>query len=466
MSGIIGINLQPAQPEPASRPKAVLQALPQAQAQMKALPAKVDSAWRLVTRYRNTTNELDLKKDPYKGIEAKALDDIWKGIKEHLGEGAHQIRIDLSNLTVRYRDKTDTVQYLDLSAQDPSKPIDAKLIELIQKVRNTAKKLWVDMKFGHQFDNDAARSVNGAKPFVIPTEQWKKAIPKSPSDFLEAGHFADLQNLLKNKPESCQEALSSILAAEAFIQKMKDEAREKKDQMANTIQGDAFQKLPIAEQKQLRKSFGEIEHFEKELETIDRFAIYWAVGVWGHTDANQATPQERFEKAKLISEGVEASLSKKLKPSEDYRDGKWYPTKLMKQFSIGEAKAESLLGLGPFIATYAADAGDLAASTKLERMRRVEEDGNRESGGPSLVDFIAHGVMHLKDPSVNLEANLGALNLGYDSQTIELLAKSAVLAKSKAEQIRDQQPPPIIGDGKDNLERLKHNDLFKTLVGK
>lgn len=390
-------------------------------AQMHPVKDDVEArTWKLYNSYRGTRTEADLKNEAYKDFDAKPLDDIWKGVKEHLGEGAHNIWIGLDDLIVRYRDSANQIQYLDLSKQDPKKPIDPKLLELIQKVRIAAKKVWLDMKLGHNFDDPTV------KTFAIPNKQWRDAMPKTPSQFLEAGHFDQLDRVVKGD----RTALNQIMAAEAFIQQLKASAKAQKERLETQIKDPAFHNRPVAEQKAIKKSFAQVEKFEKDLEEVDRFAIYWAVGVWGDTDPTKVTQAERFEKAKLIAEGVESTLSRKLKPGEDPR---WRITQLL-QFRKPEA--ESLLGLGPFIKAYAADAGDLAISSKLDLIRHVGEDGDREITGPSLIDFIASNVMNLADPNFKPDEALGALKLGFDADLTQAIVQGITGAKTEAERIR------------------------------
>ncbi|MBX7066673.1 MAG: hypothetical protein K1X28_05530 [Parachlamydiales bacterium] len=378
-------------------------------AYLEHMKDKTKRAWALRTQYHKTTQDVDLEK--YKEFETKLLDDLWTQVKDHLGPGATKIRIDLGNLTIRYVDASGKTQWIDLSTEDKAKPFDPKLIELAHKVRKVSQRVWIDLRLGHNFNDPATRAKGALKPLQIPTDDWKKAMPTSIKQFEEDGH---LDQLVAVSGRSRSQVQTDIQAAEDRIQRLKENAERERDRLKAQLSDPAFNTRPTAEQQEIRKAHGKLEIFLKELKEIDRLAIYFAAGVWGDADPNTVTPKERQEKAALISDGIESTLRRKLKAGEDDR---WWITK---KLGINDKKAEAILGVGPFIKTYAGDAGDMVLPAKLDYIRRLNEEG-REERAPSLVEFITQAVTYRQSGGFDAAANFDALNLGFPDTTKTVL---------------------------------------------
>jgi hypothetical protein len=466
--GFIGIQATPSRGNPGGM-KARLTPDPFPVARMEHLPEEASKAYKVFSKFRGTKSEIDLKKEAYKEFDAKPLDEIWAGFKTYLetiDKGAHKIRIDLGNLTIRYLDSQERVQYIDISKPDPTKPIDVKLIDLIQKVRIAAKRVWVDLKFAHNFNETANQRINGEKPFVIPTDRWKDANPKTPTQFVDGGHLEQLVRIAGTAPGASKEALSSIISVEAFIQKLEELAKTRAKALEEQIKDPNFHQRPTADQQQVKKSVIQLQELEKDLKELDRFAIYCAVGVWGNTDPQTITQEQRFTKAKQTTELVESALSKSLKPGEDPRGETGALAWIKKTTGYGKKDAETFLGLRPFVAAYAGDAGDLLLTDKLELIRRVEE-GNRELGGPSLIDFIASHVMHSNDPTFNAEQALSSLKRGFDADTTAAILKDVAQAKNEAQNIKNIVAGTSTStDPKEAIEELRLNPALEPILGK
>lgn len=441
-------------------------------AHFEHLPPEAAKTYKVFTEYRGTKSELNLKHEAYKDFDAKPLDDIWNGVKEYLGNGAHKIRIDLGNLTIRYLDGADQVQYVDIAKPDPTKPIDENLLKLIQQVRKAARQVWTDLKFGHNFNDNAARDINGAKPFVIPTDRWKDAMPKNPAQFIEGGHLDQLTRIVGSAGGADREALNKIIEAEAFIKKLKEQTDARIKALEGEINDPKFRDRPVPEQQRVRKSLVHLQEFAKNLDGVDRMAIYFAVGVWGNTDPKTVTQEQRFAKAKQIADGVESTLSRGLKPGEDPRttDSPWSPAgiwgRMKKLVGAGKPEAETFIGLKPFVHGYAADAGDLAITGKLDLIRRVDQDGDRESGGPSLVDFIAFNIMHTGDPNFDAATALGSLKLGFDQATAAEVVGDVDRARTEATRIRGVAESTHVTNVTDPIGELRQDSELAPILGK
>ncbi len=414
---------------------------------MEHIPKPVETAWVLRTLYKGNTQNVDLEK--FKDFDKKQLDELWTEVKAYLPPGAKGIRVNLGTLVIRYTDHFGKVQYLDVSKTDAGMP--EKLINLIFKVRNVAQKVWIDLKLGYQFNDAATRANSALKPLQIPTDDWKGKMPKSVEQFVKDGHFEQLERV---SGRSEDEVIDSIMATEAYIQELKRRASDEKRRLQNLIGGNHFHEQPVSEQNEIKNSSDKLNRFIAELEEIDRLALYWAVGVWGDRDPETIPKEERMRLAGLISEGVETTLRRSLKPGVDDR---WW---IFKKLGIREKEANGILGAGPFIKTYAGDVGDLIIPEKLDYIRRLDES-DREERAPSLAEFIAQAMTYREKPEqFKLEQAFDLMHLGFKEDVRGNLIEGA---KDALEAAHDIAIPGYIL--KDNTLKFTDSHLKNLAAG-
>ena len=98
-------------------------------------------------------------------------------------------------------------------------------------------------------------------------------------------------------------------------------------------------------------------------------------------------------------------------------------------------------------------------------MRRVEEDGNREAAGPSLIDFITNSVIHLNDPAYDAAAAFATLHRKLDPAIEANVIQAVAQAKQEAVTIRGQLGNRSLSNNvQEDLAGLKTHPAFKALI--
>lgn len=393
----------------------------------------------LCSTYRGTAREYkgkDLKK-----IKMKTVNQLWDELKATLPPGAENLRVNLTQMHVRYTDSvTGKVHYRELnSANYPNE------IKLVMKVREMAKNISANLGSAMGVDDTVNRSRTGARPLEVVSQKWQNAMPDCLDKYMSAGHMKALMDHMNSTggPKRANEAFRRILATEAFLQALKTRIARLRQAKEDLMNNPSFASKSRTEREAVKQAYNQLRSFESRLDKIDRFALYAAVAVWGDKDPNTATKTERFQKAQEVTDLVRVMLSGNLKPGENNhgeRTGflssvtnpimggitKWWRGK-------GEDQAQ--LGLKTFISAYAQDAGDLPIHDRLEYCERVDAEG-RAYKGASLEEFIAFNMQHLNTTPAAFDtgAALDSLGFGFDTATRADVMKAADDSVPKAKQ--------------------------------
>ncbi len=411
---------------------AEMEALPSAKAEMTAeKTGRVSKRFKLCTVVKGTSIPLDLKNKAYKGFKTKPLEKIWDEAQKLLPEGATDLRINYSNLTIRYRDNSGAYQYIDL--RDSSfQENHVEFMKLVQKVRSMAKKVWKDLGFATHFNDLSNRSRNGPRPFEICSSKWREHMPKSLSEFLKKGHMQTLADHLERSHGNVNTAFSRIAATEEFLQRLQNGVQNMRSQVERFTKDPNFRTQPKEAREEAQKALKDLEELERELFTMDRFALYWAIGMWGDRDPSTISREDRFRLADDISMAVEVALTHELKPGVDNR---WFAS------WRGDQEGQQLLGMGPFVKAYAMDVGDAIVHDRLDAIERADDAGEMVKGA-SLVEFIVHNMIHSQNPDFDQAAAIDSIGYRFSreirqdlSQIVQNSAETARSTGNKAAQL-------------------------------
>lgn len=425
---------------------------------------EVDIIWR-----GKSVGTLDLENKVYPEKLKEDLGKMWEGVtgyvKKKIDPKATEIKISLKTLIAKYTRSDGEIRYLDLSKPD-GPALDPDLLKLMTSVQRAAKKIWQEMRF-HDTSSSGNRTTDGSKPLEITTDRWLAAMPHSMGQFFTQGHFEEVCNMHSTKTDielQREGSLKKIVAAEAFVHSL---TKKVKDQIAEI---EAEQKKtpsdPKIDKEKLKEDLQALRKLQKELEEIDRLAVYFAVGVWGAAPS-ELSPAERIEKANLISNGVHKVLTGKLKPGHDPRETgniNW----IKKQLGIGKKDAETFMGLGPDVAAYAGDAGGLALHEKIQYIEWTEQDGSRVRRRPSVAEFVVHNTIHMGDKpeAFKIGEALDSLGITLSETTGKKLTENITEARTKAEDVAGEVPSTgTLTNPKAVLSALEQVPDIKPFIG-
>lgn len=351
------------------------------------------------------------------------LKDIWDRAKGMIPQDATSLVINYDQLHITYT--TAGGENLPLA-------LTPDMQTLMQDIRNASKTLWNKFGFGYEFGSGANRSLIGQKPFERVTEKWARMHPCSLEQFMK-DDFGTMYEVLEDPKGGDnvrgREALRRIVAAEAYIQALSRSVASVKAQAHTELETENNAQQPDqARLRALRKRLEDLAKLETELASVDRYPVYWAAGIWGDTNPTAADVDDRYQKAEEIATGVQLALTHKLKPGDANRG--WFRS-LAARIGIKDEEGERRKGMGPFVANYARDAGDLAIHDRLELMRRLDTDG-RTMKGVCMEEFVAHHITHLDQSSFDVSAALGTLAIPFDKGSRAVLVKAVEEARQEA----------------------------------
>ena len=394
-------------------------------AHLQRLPAeqRTLNGWKLVSVYKGSRRSLGVGTEKAEDKDLRgSLDAVWQRAKNSLPQGGHDLRIKLNTPTViiSYRDEGEQIHYLSNSSPE--------LCDLIKKVRKLSSQVFPHIYFSTELGNRA--SLGGQSHLAISSSLWQRQHPTSLLDYLTSKKglsFAPLHEALTRVEAGRAKAgFDRIIAAEHFLSIWGECLRDLACQYAEKSKKQGASK---AEKQEGARQEQQIRALYKKLNTVDRYAIYSAVGFLSDTALSQGEEVGRLKQAETLSDIIHIALNQQLCPEEDTR--RWHQR--LVDHLAGSRDNEERKGLAPHMALYAKEVGDLLLHNPLEHLKRVEEEG-RVVKGASFEEFVVHNMGNLSVDNFNVEEAIASLGLFLDAEVKTAVQQALTQTRHKARQ--------------------------------
>lgn len=308
---------------------------------------------------------------------AQDLPALWaKVLQQAVPVGATQVRVNLTHFYIAYvlKGASGVEQVTRIDATHQTTP---EIQELMRRVCKTSTCLQRALY-------SSACNPKTKEGFDIVSKEWQKLHPRTLEPFMKRDFGA-----VSRAVNGDAGAAKRIVAVEAFINTLLSEVTQLKSAKQTEIDAQGFLTKPNAERQRSKEALQHLAELEALLQAIDRYPIYWAVGVCNHPTPSE---QERLKMAEEISTAVNAALTLKIQPGNVEK---------------------------PFVANYALETGELVL-TPWQRIGRLDET-DRNMKGVSAEAFVVETII-----TPNVEAPFG---IPFDPETIRALRRAVTAAR-------------------------------------
>jgi hypothetical protein len=394
--GTTTVSISPSSSSPAPV-HASMTAMQPAVAHLDFQPEKTKSSGKAVlySLAGNSVVPIDPKSKAHKKIKLVArCQKAWDLAKAHIekiDEFASEVAIraipdpDSPNrdiITVSYR--TGRGELRTIASRD----LPAELITKVEKIRTLVRP---------NRTLDVSPPLQISEPSLLAKESCAK--------FLETS-FKSLEAGLEEPAKSS--ALRNIVTAEAMIQGFQMH-------LGGLIQHkeEEFKKTPVLPHPEYKKKEEELEKLRKlhkELDSIDRNAVFRAVATWGNLKTGTLDEDKRAELRKTADK-LSLNTKKDLQEAEKTRQDTHY----VKNSYIGKKLGFFKPVESSELHAYALDVGDLIIPDQWDYQNRRSET-DRKDKKACVEQMIVQMMMNLLDPNMQVDPNHPVLS-DFDAAT-------------------------------------------------
>jgi hypothetical protein len=369
------------------------------------------------------------------------LDEIWDEASTYIrarNDYHDGLEINYSSLTIRYKNTSGnwvTIDQKDLVDADQK-----DLIHLMEKVRRLARRVYhfcTPVELGI----DSNRAYTGAKgPLPVRVREQALQQPQAGRSFLVSEQYKTLYQALQKEGFKHRELGEQIKMTDAFIDTLTDKVREEKERAERELAGNRAHLSHV----QIEKANAHIRKLSEklhELEGLNRYAVYWNVGVCGTLQQDPAaeTSAVRLERTEFLRKHMYDDLVGRVSPKS------WFGKR--DSSSVAQPVLDYTLG-----AMHLHNHERAALQETVKALReKSEEAGEPEQQLGSMEEFVVHQMKHLLTPNFDEEGALSSLNLSTDSQDVTRIAMRNLTQGARQETAK-------------NAEAIK-KDLLRATAG-
>lgn len=314
----------------------------------------------------------------------KVWADAKEFIKQREGGGASEVVIDAKPnpdaperdyIIISYRDKTGQLKRI----QHNEVPLEIQ--KRMEKIRRLVR---------------SDRSPVAPTPLQLPAGE---ILPKSCNEFLKT-HYRELEATLKENEPAKKEAVRNIVTAEATIQGLSIHLRIQISHKEQELE--KIPLLPYPVHKKAKEDLDELKKLYQEIQSIDRYAVYWAVATWANLktgELDDATRTAIRQKADQLSISVKKDIGDKEKQRQSNH---WFKNNIFRKIRLSSFKPMD----SPDMHKYALDTGNLLLQDH-QAIGKRQEDSEEAPTKACVEQLIVQMMMNLQNDAqtINPDTN-------------------------------------------------------------